>query len=880
MAWGAGASYILLIRYGLRSFSVDPLTSPPPPAPPGGDGADPLLGRSVAHYRVEERLGGGGMGVVYRARDLRLDRDVALKFLPAHLHADAGARDRLLAEARAASALDHANVATVYEVGEAADGRLFLAMACYRGETLKKKAARGPLPVEEAVGYVRQAGAGLARAHRAGIVHRDVKPANLIVTDDGVVKVLDFGVATADGAAGGTTTGSAPYMSPEQAQGLPANARTDVWGLGVTLYELLAGERPFGGAFATAVLYAVLHVEPRPLGALRDGLPPGLADVVERCLAKDPADRYPDVEALREALRPFDPDAGRAGPAPPGGLRVRLRRLPLVGQVALAVAALVAVVALAWAGLRAGEPRDQHLAVLPFRTVGGGAEAAVLSAGLLETVTSRLGQLEQLEGSLWVVPSSEVRAGMTPSDARDQLGATVAVDGTVQVEGGRVRLLLTLIDTETRRILASGQVDADSGSALAIQDRAVLEVARMLQVEVLPRAREMLAAGGTDDDEANALYLRGRGLLREQQSVTDVEQAARVLRQAVRRDPGFALAHAALGQALWQAYTYTSDPAQADAAVTHGERALALDPGSAPVHVALAVIYAGREEYGRALDALDRALALDPGNAEAVRRQAMVYRDQGRFEEAEAAYLRAVTLRPDYWRGYNSLGVFYYSTGRLDEAIATYKGALTVTPSNVAVLGNVGGALWASGQTEEAVAVFERILRLDPDNSAATANLATALFYQGEYARAAALYAEEQARTPDSFLAWLNLADAQWWVPGRRAEARRSYRRALAAARRQLGVARSTDAVATLAAAHARLGARDSARAYLAELTALQDPGDVDVATAFDVGATYEIVGDRDRAVRWVRSALDRGYGSLQIQRSPWLTGLRDHLDP
>lgn len=819
------------------------------------------------------------MGVVYRARDLTLDRDVALKFLPSHLRSDGAARDRLIREARAASALDHPHVAGVYEVGETAEGRLFIAMAYYRGETLQAKGARGPLPVADVVRYVTQAASGIAHAHRAGVVHRDVKPANLIVTEDDQVKVLDFGVATTAGGAGaadGVTVGSAPYMSPEQVQGRPTDARTDVWGLGATLYELLAGAPPFDGAFTTAVFYSVLHAEPRPVREVRPEVPSGLAEVVARCLQKEPSDRYPDVGAVLDALRPFQPTA--APTTTPERIRLRYRRLPLVGQVALAVAAIAAGVAMAWGLFRTGGPEEQHLAVLPFRTVGGGTEAHVLSAGLLETVTNRLGQLEQFDGSLWVVPASEVQQGMSASDARDQFGATLAVDGTVQIEGDRVRLLLNLIDTRTRRLVASGQVDAEAGSPMAVQDRAVLELAQMLQVEVLPRVRELLATGGTDDDGANTLYLRGRGVLRDHQSLADVERAAGLFRQAVGRDPDFALAHAALGAALWQVYGYTSDPAQADAAVVHVRRALALDPNSAPGHVALAVLHAGRDEYGRALESLDRALALDPTNAEAVRRRAGVLRDQGRTDEAEAAYTRAITLKPNDWQGYNGLGVFYYRQGRLDEAIATYKGALTVAPSNLKVLSNMGAAVWESGRLDEAVAVFERILHVDPDHPTATLNLATALFYRGEYARAARLYARERARYPDVPDLSLYLAHAQWWAPGQRGRARNSYRAALDAAHQQLSLARSADVLGVLAVAHAQLGARDSARLYLGEWVGLQGPDEVDPVDAFAVGGVYEMLGERDDARAWIQSALDRGHGAVELQHSPWLRALREEL--
>lgn len=861
-------------------------SAPPPHLAQGrsGEGVpDPLIGQTTTRYRIEERLGGGGMGVVYRARDLTLDRDAALKFLPPHLHADSEARAQLVREAKAASALDHPNVAVIYEIGEAADGRLFIAMACYTGETLKKKVERGPLDVATAVDYALQAGAGLARAHEAGIVHRDVKPANLIVTEAGRVKVLDFGVAAADGAvASGSsgTGGSAPYMSPEQARGEPSDPRTDVWGLGATLYELLAGEKPFDGSFTTAVLYAVLHTEPRPLGDVRPDLPPGLAEVVQRCLAKDPADRYPTVEAFLDALRPFGPEVFSPSRPVLGRLRVRYRRLPLVGQVGLAIAALVVVAALAWAGLRPSGPQAQHLVILPFRTIGGDAEAEVFAAGLLETITSGLSQLEQFDGSLWVVPASEVTPGMTPTEARDQLGVTLAVDGTVQTEGGRVRLLLNLIDTRTRRQLASGQVDYEAGSALIVQDQAVLRLAQMLQVEIEPRVREALAAGGTDDDRANALYLRGRGVLRDQQSLADAEQAARLFRQAVERDPTFALAHAALGEASWRIYLETSDTKRAEEAVRHSERALALDASLAPVHISLAAIHAGRQDFARALRSVDEALKIDPSSAEAYRQRGSILLQQGQHEEAETALKRSIALKPEYWRGYNTLGAFYHETGRYDEAVATYQEALEVAPSNLRVLTNMAAALHDGGRMAEATAVLERVLRIDPDHPTASFNLATALFYQGAFGEAADIYAAEQARLPDAPSVSLALGDALWWTPGRRAEAADAYGSALDAARRTLAFARTPEGVGALAAAHARLGASDSARVYLEEVISLRDPDDVDMYTAFGIGELYESLGERDEAVRWVRSALDRGYGAVPLDHSPWLRQLRRDLRP
>jgi len=292
----------------------------------GGDraflrGGSAWVGRAVSHYRILEHLGGGGMGIVYRAEDTRLGRAVALKFLPPELTRDPEAKARFLQEARAASALDHPNICTIHEIGETADGQLFLAMACYRGATLKRRLAGGPLPFAEVVDLGLQICRGLAEAHRHGIVHRDVKPANLMVTGDGVVKILDFGIAKLAGAAAitraGALLGTPGYMSPEQARGGEVDARTDLWSLGAVLYEMAAGRRPFPGDAPQAVLYSLFHDEPATLARLRPDTPPSLERVVARLLSKDPRHRYQSADEAAAALAPLSRPADGPPPEPP-----------------------------------------------------------------------------------------------------------------------------------------------------------------------------------------------------------------------------------------------------------------------------------------------------------------------------------------------------------------------------------------------------------------------------------------------------------------------------------------------------------------------------------------------------------------------------------
>src|SRR6185369_3252162 len=315
---GTGALGSRETLIGLRRFGPRAPVRPTPPTaqasldmtPPDGVAARPrasgMIGRSIHQYTIREHLGGGGIGVVFKAEDTRLERTVALKFLPPELTRDPVAKARFLQEARAASALDHPNICTIHEVGETDDGQLFLAMTCYDGETLKRRIEHGALPLLEALDIAKQIAQGLAKAHRLGIVHRDIKPANIIVTTDGIVKILDFGLAKLAGAAGltraGFCLGTPAYMSPEQARG-EVDHRTDLWSLGVVLYEMVTGSAPFTGDSDQAIIYSLLTEEPKAPSLLRPDVPPELERVLQGMLAKDPGDRYPTVEAALADLR-------------------------------------------------------------------------------------------------------------------------------------------------------------------------------------------------------------------------------------------------------------------------------------------------------------------------------------------------------------------------------------------------------------------------------------------------------------------------------------------------------------------------------------------------------------------------------------------------
>ncbi len=862
-----------------------PLTTP---------GSAPLTrdGERVGHYVLGEEIGRGGMGVVYRAHDPGLGRDVALKVLPAHLHRDPERVARLRAEARAASTLDHAHVCTVYEVGEPAPetgfGPLFIAMALYDGETLEARLARGPLPVGDAAAVAHQVALGLAAAHRKGIVHRDVKPSNVFLTAEGspgggpgpprpCVKLLDFGVARVEGAPitrDGATLGTVEYAAPEQAHG-EAGPASDQWGLGVLLYEMLAGRRPFDEPYEAALLYAVLNADPPPLAGLRPETPEGLGDVVARLLEKRPADRFETMDAAAAALAPFAAgtapvETGRAWHAARRWVRARQGWRASRWWVAAALAVLVA--AGAWSLTSRMGTGERHVAVLPLRAEGGGAAAQAFADGLTESLTTGLTQLAQYEGALWVVPASEVVAQgiSSPSAARQRLGATLVATGTVQRSGGHVRVTLNLIDAVSLRQSRSATVDVPEArlNTLAAAVGAALE--EMLDLELRPERRH--ADAGTASPEAFDALTQGVGYLDRFEDPANVDRAITLLGRAVALDPGYALAHARLGEAYTKRFLITRDARALVRAETSAREALARAPDAPATHALLARVARLRGRPAEALANARRAVALDPSSDEAMSELASAYAAAGDDVHAEQAHLRAVRAQPGAWSVYNRLGLFYLNAGRTTEATARFRDALRLAPDNSEALLNLGGALWTQGDADAARPLFERSAAIRP-GAMALSNIGLLDYSAGHFDAAARAFERSLSLDPADVVVWGNLASA-YDTLGRPADLRRAYTEGARRAEAQLTVTPGdTDLLATLADFYAELGQHAAARRAADRAARLSPSVYVQVALA----NVYATLGDADAARRWVRQAVAEGYPRDIAQDNP---ELRPFLSP
>jgi len=407
-----------------------------------------MIGETVSHYRIESKIGAGGMGVVYKARDLTLDRDVALKFLPPDLVRDDEAKARFIHEAKAAAALDHPNICTVHEIHDA-DGHTFIAMPLVDGESLRERIARGPMTVAEALDVTMQVSRGLAKAHAAGIVHRDIKPGNILLTEDGIARIVDFGLAKLGGQTRltrtGTAMGTVAYMSPEQARGHDVDSRSDVWSVGAVLYEMLTGSPPFSGQADQAVMYSVLNEDPQMISEIRRDVPAAVEDLVERVLAKDPAKRPQSAEELSTALQ-SQSQLLAVAPAPRRFVRwrkFRRNRRAFYGSMAAVVVAAAAIMAVILA--RPSEAIDS-LAVLPLLNQSADPEQDYYVDGITEELISQLGKVKSLSVTSGQSSMRYKGTNKPLAEIGRELGVDAVVEGSVRRHGDGIRISVRLVD--------------------------------------------------------------------------------------------------------------------------------------------------------------------------------------------------------------------------------------------------------------------------------------------------------------------------------------------------------------------------------------------------------------------------------------------------
>ena len=676
-----------------------------------------MIGETVSHYRITKQLGMGGMGIVYEAVDTNLDRTVALKFLPLEYTRDPEAKARFIHEAKAASSLDHPNVCTVHEIGEAEDGQMFLVMACYQGEALKDRIARGPLPLDEAMRITQQVAEGLAVAHVGGIVHRDIKPANIFITDSGLVKILDFGVVKLSGQTqltrAGTTLGTTSYLSPEQARGDTTDHRSDLWCLGVVLYEMISGSVPFQGEYAQAVIYGVLNDEPKPVTGLRTGVPLELERIIGKCLAKDAGQRYQHADDLLADLRRMG--VSTVTPASVTGSRPRRGRARRTGVFLFATVALFAAIAVfVVAYLHSTESVNtrKSIAVLPFRNIVAQPGYEWFGDGMTEAIIGHLAKIEDLK----VTSSTSVQqfkdSHQAVGEIAAKLGVATVLEGTVQQAGGRIHLVVKLIDARSDRHIWVEEYDREMVDVFALQADVALKIVAQLRVALSSEVEARIAAKPTENIDAYKLLMKGH-LMWEQATNADRLAAIEIYKQAVALDPQFADAHAALASAYeWiPVYGYQAPALSYFQAREHAQQAIAIDQGNAVANRVLAQLTATDQwDFARSNRLFVRAIELCPGGATLHLNYAWNLMQLGRFDEAVAQFRRGLELEPLDVGNHQNEGELLYYARRYEESIAASRRAIAMNPNYPQSHMFLGLACHELGRDDEARAAIEQEL--------------------------------------------------------------------------------------------------------------------------------------------------------------------------
>ena len=840
-----------------------------------------MIGRTVSHYRILDRLGGGGMGLVYRARDTRLDRDVALKFLPKEWSHEPLLRERFSREARAASALDHPHICTVYDIGETDDGQLFIAMAYCPGRTLKHSVLEGPLPIDQVVDFAIQIAEALQSAHEAGIVHRDIKPSNILVSDRNQLKVVDFGLAKLAGEAAvtreGAVIGTPAYMSPEQVNGAEIDGRSDIWALGTVIYEMLTGRRAFAAEHERAVLLSILSHDPTPVETVRPEVPAELARIIRRCLKRDPAQRYGSAGELLADLRRF---RGESSPAEiitqslPSASRIR-RRWLLTHRVLPATVAVAAVVLTTIIVPTLGTSRARHLLVLPFECHASDDATVQLCEGLLDTVTNKLTALRQYRSALSVVPVSEVRWQRVASadDAHRIFGVDLVMTGGVQREGTNFRVSLELVDATQLRQVSSRMVTTGEEHDFVIQDRVVAAVEEMLDIELTPNQRRSIAAGGTKSPEAAQRLLEARGVVGPEPTPKDLGRAAELYRSALEIDPTYADAMVGLADVCQRRFELGEDPIWLEHGLSYAQRAVDIDPNLPSAHLAAGRCELGRHAYSEADARIERSLELDPLNLEAYVELATAYEDSGEPDKAEAAIDRAVRTGPDDWQTHQQIGRFlFYERFQPARAAEHFRRVIELLPDSSVGYASLGACLFYLDDRAGARKNLERAAAIGPTYWGLH-DLATLEYFEGNYADASERYRQALAIDDGDYRVWSALAESERAAGADPSLVRASYERAAQLAEQRLRQDPDDfEALVNLTSFQAHLGATDTARGLLARAAEL---GTDKAELMYYVAESAERLGERDLALKWIERALRAGYPLHVIEDYPDLADLR-----
>jgi tetratricopeptide (TPR) repeat protein/predicted Ser/Thr protein kinase len=840
-----------------------------------------------SRYRMDGLLGEGGMGKVYKAYDQELNRPVALKLVRPEYAADPQAMARLKQELLLASRISHKHILRIHDLGDVA-GVKFISMAYVDGADLYELIQReGRLPIDRSLEIARQLCAALDAAHSEEVVHRDLKPRNILVDRSGHVYVSDFGLAKSLEAGAtmmtrtGQIMGTPAYMSPEQVEARPADHRSDIYSLGMIFYEMVTGDLPFTAESTLQLMYAQVNEKPKDPKQLNPEVPDYLVRIILRCLEKDPARRYQHVSEIL-----CDLEAARvSAPRPPArSLTIQIprptRKTWLRGAVvAVVLAALGASVPFVKdrvvrrsapaSGTAAAAGEVRYLAVLPFRVQGAG-ELHYEAEGVVEALSAKLIPLRSVHLASPAAVERALKRGSVEKTARS-LGVTLVIQGVVEGSGDRIKILVSLDDMRAGKRVWQEEFSGLRQDLLTIQDQIY---GRLVSALDLKLGNEELARGATrptENIEAYQVYLRGRNALRGQRDVKNLTAALDLFNEALKQDPRFALAYAGVADASLALWNVRKESEWAQRALGAAHRAQQLNDNLPEVHFALGTAYANTGRTAEAIAEVKRALELAPNSDEGYRRLGGAYVVAGRQAEAIDAYTRAIEVNPYYWYNYNQLGAAYLQVGRNDKAMEAFRRVIDMDPDNPSGHLNLGVTYYRQGKWSECIPAFQKAVELQP-SFRGFSNLGVSYFYLGRYHDARQMFEKAVGMNPNDHTMAGNLADAYRWL-GQADKAHAGYDRAIGLAYKFHQVnPRHAGILGSLALYYAKKG--DAGRA-LEFIRRARDIDANDNSLMYKEAVIHAIAGRPAEALAGLRGALQKGYPPKEAENDPELKKLR-----